>query len=113
MTEENDYKTGVAWSDTFLPAPGATYRKILRPDPTGVWGKPGLEVQYLLQSEKPAWPDDVANEVVAPGDHPSVEGSTVRFIADHRRLFFTPLRVDIPPGATDAELATWLTPVSQ
>ncbi len=65
--QENDDKTGVAWSDTFLPAPGKTYRKIFRPDPTGVWGKPGLEVQYLLQSEKPAWPDDVASEVVAPG----------------------------------------------
>ena len=136
--QENDYKAGVAWSDTFLPAPGSTYRKVIRPDPSAVWGKPGPEVQYLLQSEKPAWPNDVAGEVVAPGvpsivqafdgswrlyydgfapgDHPFVKGSTVDFVADNRRPFFTPLQVAIQPGATvagasDAELATWLTPV--
>ena len=133
--QENDYKAGVAWSDTFLPAPGSTYRKILRPDPTAVWGKTGPEVQYLLQSQEPAWPNYVAGEVVAPGvpsivqasdgswrlyydgfapdDHPFVKGSAVNFIADNRRPFYTPLQVNIPSGATvaaatDAELASWI-----
>ena len=37
---ETDYKAGVAWSDTFLPAPGTFYKKMFKLDTTGVWGSP-------------------------------------------------------------------------
>ena len=137
--DEGDYKAGVAWSDTLLPKPGSFYRKVLRPDPTAIWGKPGPEVQYLLQSQEPAWPNDVASEVIAPGvpsivqasdgsyrlyfagyapsDHPDEPGTP--FVeATHRRPFFATLRVDIPPdatvaGATDTDLASWITPIAR
>ena len=66
--EQTSYKTGVAWSDTFLPASGSTYRKVLMQDTNGVWGQPGhQEVRYLLQAQEENWPNDVAAQVLAPG----------------------------------------------
>lgn len=140
--DEADYKAGIAWSDTFLPKPGQTYRKVLQPDPGHVWGTAGgMEVRYLLQSEKPAWPNDVAAVVLAPGV-PSIlqapdgawrlvvagyspsnaptetlPGGRVAFIGAYRRPYAVPLQVAVPPdatvaGATDAELAHWVTPVA-
>lgn len=130
-----DYKIGLAYSDTFLPRHGATYRRILTTDATGVWGEPGhAEVRYLLQSEKPAWPNYAAGAVQAPGvgsivptgktwslflagydpsEHP--EGPKHTFTASHRRTFFLPLEVTVPADrsvaeATDRELATWIKP---
>ena len=38
---ESDYKAGVAWSDTLIPANGGHYRKVLQEDVAGVWGQPG------------------------------------------------------------------------
>lgn len=130
------YKAGVAWSDTLLPPPGGRYRKVLRTDARGVWGPPGgREVRYLVQSQEPSWPDFTGRRVVSPGvasavrgpggawrlffagfdpaDRPLVAPGVAR--ADHRRPFFLDLRVAVPPdrpvsAASDAELATWMTP---
>ena len=138
--DQPDYKAGVAWSDTFLPSKDAVYRKVLRPDPKGVWGQPNhLEVRYLLQAQESAWPNYVAAEVLAPGvpslvldetegyllyfagfdpsDAPIVP-QTGDFDASHRRPFFVRLRVAIPPGASvgstsDADLAKWITPLER
>ncbi len=138
--DEVGYKTGVAWSDTFLPEPGAFYKKALRPDPTGIWGQLNhQEVQYLLQSQEAAWPNYVAGQVLAPGvpsllqnrsgawelffaaylpsDSPTLP-KTGFFDPSHRRPFVVGLTVNIPRGATvsttsNRELATWLTPVTQ
>ena len=108
------YKVGVAYSDTFLPRHGATHRRILTTDTAGVWGG-HAEVRYLLQSEKPAWPNYAADAVQAPGvgwivptgntwslffagydpsEHP--QGPKHTFIASHRRTFFLPLEVTCP-----------------
>ena len=136
--QESNYKSGLAWSDTFLPTPGSTYRKITRRDPAAIWGKPNSEVQYLLQSQKTAWPNDVAGKVVAPGvpsivqafdgswrlyyngyapdDYALTNDRATSFKPASRRPFFTPLHVNVPRGAsvaaaTDAELETWVTVV--
>lgn len=69
---KTNYKLGIAWSDTFLPRSSSFYRKVLVPDPGGVWGNRKPEVKYLLQSQKPNWPNYVAGKVVAPGV-PSIE----------------------------------------
>ena len=135
-----DYKTGLAYSDAFLPQPGAYYRKIVTPDAADVWGQPDHEeVLYLLQSQEPAWPNYVAMQVVAPGvpsivkdksgswllyfagfdpgDHP-LSKRTGNFDASHRRPYFVKLNVAIPEGATvaatsDAALAQWITTASE
>ena len=66
--EMPDYKTGIAWSDAFLPTSSTSYKKVLMPDLTGIWGQPGhLEVRYLLQSQESAWPNYAASQVIAPG----------------------------------------------
>ncbi|MGH3856515.1 MAG: hypothetical protein ACRDR6_24110 [Pseudonocardiaceae bacterium] len=133
--DEPDYKTGLAWSDTFLPDPGDSYRKITMPDTAGVWGKAGHpEVRYLLQSQEPHWPNDIGRTVVAPGvpaviqdaqrwyltfagylpsDAP-VSPKTGHYAPSSRRPFFAALSVHIPAEATvahasDAELAHWIT----
>jgi hypothetical protein len=137
--QQLDYKAGVAFSDTLLPEPGETYRRILQQDSAGVWGSPEhLEVSYLLQSQKAAWPNYVANQVIAPGV-PSVVAEGGRYLLffdgfvptdappapdtpnnpfnldpKHRRPFFVPLTVHIPAeqsvrSATDEELKRWIT----
>ncbi len=138
--DEPDYKTGLAWSDTLLPQGGASYKKILKLDTAGVWGQPDHEeVQYLLQAQKPAWPNFVASQVIAPGV-PSVvqdekgawylffaaylpgdsytDSTTGLFKPDFRRPFFVKLNVNIPADTTVAntpnmDLAGWITTVTQ
>ena len=131
-----DYKAGVAWSDSLIPAHGGQYRKVRQPDARGVWGQPGRpEVRYLLQSQHPSWPNFTGNRVVSPGVASAVQGpegawwlcfagfdSADRPLvhpgvadADHRRPFFIRLRAAVPTGrtvaaASDAELARWLQP---
>ena len=133
------YKAGVAWSDTLFPSPGEHYRKVLEPDPAGVWGTPGaMEVHYLLQSATRHWPNYTGDEVIAPGvasaiqaangvwrlyfngykpgDMPVNAGPVVE--GSHRRPYFVRLRASVPEGrplssVSDAELATWLTPKPQ
>jgi hypothetical protein len=134
--ETAGYKAGVAWSDTLLPEPGRTYRKVLMKDTKGVWGKPGhLEVRYLLQSQEVDWPNFCGNQVIGPGvpslnqtpggtrylffggfapnDTPPIGGGA--FQASHRRPYYLGLKVSVPAGArvngvSDAELASWITP---
>lgn len=128
------YKTGLAFSDTFLPAAGSIYRKIFMVDTDGVWGTPGrTEVRYLLQAQEGNWPNYVASQVLAPGvpsirrvgddwylffaaydpDNATTDDSG-SFDPALRRPYFLRLKVAIPggatvAGATDDELATWIT----
>jgi hypothetical protein len=134
--ETAGYKAGIAWSDTLLPEPGRTYRKVLMKDTTGVWGKPGhMEVRYLLQSQEADWPNYCANQVLGPGmpslnqgpdgawylffggfdpnNAPPIGGGA--FQADYRRPYYLELKVSVPAGArvdnvSDAELASWIIP---
>ena len=131
-----DYKAGVAWSDTLMPAPGGRYRKVLQPDTQGVWGQPGrAEVRYLLQSQWPRWPNFTGDQVISPGFASAVQGPGGAWWlyfagfdpsdrpqrlpglaeAGHRRPFFVHLRASVPAAravadVSDAELAYWLQP---
>jgi hypothetical protein len=136
--QQLNYKTGIAYSDTFLPQPGDTYRRILQNDTDGVWGNAGhLEVRYLLQSQKEAWPNYAGGQVLAPGVPSVVEEPSGKYFLyfdgflpgnappaknaprtsydpTYRRPFYVPLNVSVPvdgsvEAATDEELATWIT----
>jgi len=68
--DHSNYKLGVATSDVLIPPEGQSYAKVLLPDPDNLWGnegKQGQEICYVLQSEKPAWPNYCADSVVGPG----------------------------------------------
>jgi hypothetical protein len=136
--ETADYKAGVAWSDTLLPEPGKTYRKVLMEDTKGVWGQPNhLEVRYLLQSQEVDWPNYCGNQVLGPGvpslnqgpdgawylffggfdpkNAPPIGGGA--FQANYRRPYFSRLTVSVPAGVrvnsvSNAELAGWITPAA-
>jgi hypothetical protein len=133
--DEPDYKIGLAWSDTFLPTKGSTYRKVTTTDTAGVWGRAGQpEVKYLLQSQLTTWPDYVGQTVTAPGvpavvndgqhwyltfagylpSNAPTNKSTGHFIPSFRRPYYIPLSVSIPQGASaattpEADLANWMT----
>ncbi|WP_158710344.1 hypothetical protein [Streptomyces sp. NRRL F-5126] len=132
---EDDYKSGLAWSDSLIPSNGASYRRLLIKDDKQVWaGKPGgYEVEYLLQSQVKDWPNYVGDRVLAPGvpsvvradgkwylffagylpsDAPKVPGR--KFDASHRRPFVMPLAVHVPKStsvraASNDDLAHWIT----
>jgi hypothetical protein len=130
------YKAGVAWSDTLLPRPGQLYRKVLAADVAGIWGRPGhREVRYLVQSERPRWPDFTGGTVIGPGVAAAVQGPAGAWwlffngfaIGDlpsrpdgqidgtHRRPYYLRLTVQVPSGrsvasASDDELARWIIP---
>jgi hypothetical protein len=132
---EPDYKIGLAWSDTFLPAAGGSYRRITMTDTNGVWGKAGQpEVKYLLQSQEANWPNYIADTVMAPGVPAVVQDGqswyltfagylpsdakpdpkTGHYDPSIRRPYYAPVSVDIPAGATvaqssEADLANWIT----
>jgi hypothetical protein len=134
--ETAGYKAGVAWSDTLLPEPGKTYRKVLMEDTTGVWGQPNhLEVRYLLQSQEVDWPNYCGKQVLGPGvpsinqgpggvwylffdgfdpnNAPPIGGGA--FEANYRRPYYLGLNVNVPANArvdsvSDAQLASWITP---
>ena len=136
--ETAGYKAGVAWSDTLLPEPGKTYRKVLMEDAKGVWGQPNhLEVRYLLQSQEVDWPNYCGNQILGPGvpslnqspdgawylffggfdpkNAPPIGGGA--FQANYRRPYFLRLTVSVPAGArvnsvSNAELAGWITPAA-
>lgn len=133
-----DYKSGIAWSDSFLPQSGTYYTRVLKTDTAGVWGQPGhAEVQYLLQSQIAQWPNYVASQVLAPGvpaiitdasgnyylsfagydpsDAPT--DSSGLYQGDHRRPYYIKLQVQIPSGATVSgtspqDLVNWIQPVT-
>ena len=64
-----NYKLGMAFSGTLIPPPGRSYEKVRRPDPGRVWGESRHpdEIVYLLQSEKPDWPNYSGRAVIGPG----------------------------------------------
>lgn len=133
------YKLGIAWSDTFLPADGQQYRKVMKNNPDHLWGSQAeKEVFYLLQSDEPhdGW-HYIGDQVLAPGvptvasigpnndwvllfagydpnDAPT-DGDSKKFIGSHRRPYMAKLEVKVPDNgsvkqATDAELQDWITP---
>ncbi|WP_138506218.1 hypothetical protein [Nostoc sp. PA-18-2419] len=126
---KTNYKLGIAWSDTFVPRSGSFYRKVLAPDPSGVWGNTKPEVKYLLQSQKPNWPNYVAEQVIAPGVPSIVEDkndmahrqggqgtwhlyfagyapddhpvkANGNFQGNHRRPYYTTIKVAVPDNIT-------------
>lgn len=133
-----DYKSGIAWSDHFLPTAGTYYRRVQMPDKAGIWGQINHpEVKYLLQAQKPAWPNYVGQQVLAPGvpaiirtadqqyyltfagydpsDAPTDEKHLYK--GAHRRPYYVRLKVDVPAGktvdgASAAELARWVEPAN-
>lgn len=131
--DRDTYKTGLAFSDTFLPAPGSIYQKVFQLDGDGVWGSPGAaEIRYLLQAQQANWPNYAAAQTLAPGvpsmrqvgdewylffagydpDDAPVDSGT--YDPSYRRPYFMRLRIAIPPEATVSdtpaeELATWIT----
>jgi hypothetical protein len=130
------YKAAVAWSDTLIPAGGRLYRKVMQIDQNGIWGHPGgREVHYLVQSERPRWPNFTKSQVIGPGVAAAIQGpagawwlyfngfapddmsvkTDGRVDGSHRRPYALRLRVQVPAGrsvasASDAELASWMEP---
>ncbi|KAF2095147.1 hypothetical protein NA57DRAFT_44952 [Rhizodiscina lignyota] len=135
--DHSSYKLGIAYSDTFLPADGQHYRKVMKDNPHHLWKSQGpQEVYYLLQADEKqdGW-HYVGDQVLAPGVptvaqigpndgwvatfagyHPGDTGSsTKKFAANHRRPYFVDLDVNVPANpsvkeASDAELQSWITP---
>ena len=126
----SDYKTGIAYSDTFLPAAGTYYGRVQRLNSNGVWGQANhAEILYILQSQLPEWPNYVADQVLAPGvpsivqDHNGVYYLTFAgydphdaplndkglFNGAHRRPYYIKLDVKISSTGTvsDASLRNW------
>jgi hypothetical protein len=65
----DNYKLGMAFSNSLIPASDQTYHKVTLPDPKSVWGdkRQRHEIGYLLQSEKPQWPNYCGHLAVGPG----------------------------------------------
>lgn len=132
-----NYKSGIAWSDNFLPTSGFYYTRVQKIDTAGVWGKPNhAEVQYLLQAQIAQWPNYVAKQVLAPGvpaivndangtyyltfagydpsDAPT--DSLGNYLGIKRRPYYLKLRVQIPSGSTvgatsPLSLTSWIQPI--
>ncbi|MFT4085354.1 MAG: hypothetical protein QM638_22465 [Nocardioides sp.] len=130
------YKIGLAYSSTFLPAHGRTYRKVHLTDTDGVWGRAGAnEVDYLLQSQKSRWPHYARSSVKAPGvgslarqrgrwylffagydPAEKHDGENHTFTASHRQPYYLRVRVRIPKHArvakaSDRALRSWVRPL--
>ncbi len=118
-----NYKVGLAWSDTLIPGPGETYRKILQADPDNLWGndRPGKEVRYLLQTQYRAWPNFAGNLLDGPGlaNLVRVAGRDCLVIHAHPRAtdgrhdpmrhpWLIPLRMPVLSGD---DPAGWLQPI--
>ena len=64
-----NYKLGVAYSDTLIPAGGAKYKKPKSLDNNNAWSnpKPMNEVVYTLQTQIPGWFNYAGNILKGPG----------------------------------------------
>lgn len=134
------YKIAIAYSDTFLPATGQQYRKVMKKNPDQLWGSTKeKEVYYLLQADMQH--DDwhyVGNQIRAPGvatvakigaGDPSSwvltfhgyqvgdtgGNGTLDYVGNHRRPYFIDLDVNVPThtsvqDASDQDLQGWITP---
>ncbi len=80
----NNYKLGVAYSDSLVPPAGKQYRKPKLADPSGIWGNPGnpAEIVYLLQTEQERWPNFQADRITGPG-----LGNAVRYQGNDYLVF--------------------------
>lgn len=133
----DSYKSGIAWSDTFLPPSGTYYKRVQKTDTAGVWGQANhAEILYLLQSQISQWPNYVATKVLAPGvpaiitdasgnyyltfagydpsDAPT--NTSGLYMGAKRRPYYVPLKVQVPTGSSVSgtaaqDLASWVTPV--
>jgi hypothetical protein len=120
------YKSGVAFSDTFLPSNNSgthpkQYRKVMKENPHKLWGSKGeKEVWYMLQGDEnqDGW-RYVGDRVLAPGV-PTVaqiggsdgKGWVLMFAgydasdkeheyeAKYRRPYYIDLQVDVPEDAS-------------
>jgi hypothetical protein len=130
----SDYKSGIAWSDTFLPTAGTYYKRVQKVDTAGVWGPANhAEVAYLLQSQKAQWPNYVASQVLAPGVPAIISDKSGNYYltfagydpsdaptdtnqlykGTHRRPYYVRLNVQVPANTkvsdTDPQdLASWI-----
>ncbi len=97
-----NYKLGVAFSDTLIPADGQKYQKLFAPDPQNIWGSNRRkEILYLLQSQKAAWPNYYATHLHAPGSGNFVEIDEKHLLVFHAR----------PLGLMMRPRCTWTTPI--
>ncbi|KAL1610708.1 hypothetical protein SLS60_002378 [Paraconiothyrium brasiliense] len=134
------YKLGIAYSDTFLPAEGQQYRKVMKNNPDHLWNSQNeKEIYYLLQADEKhdGW-HYIGDQVLAPGvptvskigandgwvltfagydpqDAP-MQAGTNKFLGNHRRPYFINLDVKVPVSpsveqANDTEMQNWITPV--
>ncbi len=138
--QEPNYKAGLAWSDTFLPANGGQYQKAEFQDTSGLFSQGNhLEGYYLLQNQISGYPN-YETQVLAPGvpsilldssgnyymffagydpnDHPLASGSSTDYDGSHRRPYFVKLNIAIPSGTTVAatpntSLDSWITIATQ
>lgn len=136
---EPNYKTGIAWSDTFLPTGTTGYTKITQLDSSGLWGQANHdEVLYLLQAQVSGWPNYVAAQVLAPGvasmaqasngiwylyfngldpNDAAIDPTTGMYVKNIRRVYYIPLTVNVPTsgtvgGTSNSSLATWISPLT-
>ena len=133
-----DYKSGIAWSDTFLPKSGTYYTRVQKIDTAGVWGQTNhAEVQYLLQAQMPQWPNYVGDQVLAPGVPAIVNDASGNYYltfagydpsdapsdasgdypGPKRRPYYIKLQIQIPSGtsvgATSPQaLTSWIQPLT-
>ena len=65
----NNYKLGMAFSDTLIPPEGSTYQTVRHALPAKADGRAiaGQEIVYLLQSEYADRPNCIEHAVVGPG----------------------------------------------
>ncbi len=110
----NNYKLGIAYCDTLIPASGETYRKVTQPDPANIWGNSehANEIVYLMQSQHPDWHNDVSAFVRSPGLGSIIEIDDEPMLLFHgyradrpnpgpdgREVFLLPIEINIPSGA--------------
>ncbi|MBB5060037.1 hypothetical protein HDF16_004773 [Granulicella aggregans] len=138
--QEPNYKAGLAWSDTFLPANGGQYQKAEFQDTSGLFSQGNhSEGYYLLQNQINSYPN-YETQVLAPGvpsvlldssgnyymffagydpnDHPLASGSSTDYDGSHRRPYFVKLDIAVPSGTTVAatpntSLDSWIKIASQ
>ncbi|MEM2423936.1 MAG: family 43 glycosylhydrolase [Candidatus Bathyarchaeia archaeon] len=121
--DDYNYKIGVAFSDSLIPPPGETYRKIIVPDPENVWGNvnKGGEILYLLQTENENWPNYVGEYMNGPGIGNIVKLDNQYFLIFHARrhgktrlngmgryVWKIPLKIKI---SNEIPMCEWIQPI--
>lgn len=127
---KDNYKTGLAWSDHLL----GPYKKVLKKDVHNIWGNGAgkSEVQYLVQAQKPKWPNYVKDRVKGPGvgsinrgsdgkyylffaGYPpfSIKRANGKYKPSQRHPYFIQLNVNVPDKkvseVSSYDLQDWIT----